>query len=80
MKCEQSLELLSDFHAGELDAAATTGINSHLAECPPCADVYEELTIIVETAITLRAAKDTISYPDETLIWQRITFVAESAH
>lgn len=80
MKCEQSLEMLSDFHAGELDDTATTGVNTHLAECPPCADIYQELTVIVETAVTLRASKDTITYPDENLVWQRITVSATSAH
>ncbi|MBA2338965.1 MAG: zf-HC2 domain-containing protein [Pyrinomonadaceae bacterium] len=72
MNCAESIELLSDYHAGELDDGKETGVSTHLEKCPPCSVVYTELTVIVETASMLRS-DDKINYPDEYVLWRRIS-------
>lgn len=78
MECARSLELLSEYYADALDEKNKTGVSTHLAECPPCKGIFIELTVIVETAFVLREAKDTISFPDEWQIWQRMKITEHS--
>ena len=73
MDCEKSLELLSDYHAGALGDDDCAGVRQHLDDCPPCKDVYVDVETIVVSATHLRS-EDGISFPDETIIWQRIQF------
>ena len=72
MNCEESIELLSDYYAGELDDANKKGVGRHLEKCLPCAGVYTELTLIVETAGVLRR-ENGLAYPDEQVVWQRMS-------
>ncbi len=72
MNCEESIDLLSDYHAGELDETNKSGVRTHLEKCLPCAGVYTELTVIVETASVLRF-ENGIVYPDEYVLWQRMS-------
>ncbi len=72
MNCEESIELLSDYHAGELDETNQSGVKAHLEKCLPCAGVYTELTVIVETASVLRF-ENGIAYPDEHVVWRRMS-------
>ncbi len=80
MNCTRSVELLSEFHAGELDVENAAGVSAHLAECIVCADVYADLTVIVEAAILLGRAKDDIIYPDEDALWSRVQLSQSATH
>jgi predicted anti-sigma-YlaC factor YlaD len=73
MECEESVELLSELHAGSLEETRAILVRRHLADCPPCCDVYDELQTIVITAPSLGHSSDTLEFPDENIIWQRIT-------
>ncbi|HEY0101543.1 MAG TPA: zf-HC2 domain-containing protein [Pyrinomonadaceae bacterium] len=73
MDCEESLPLLSEYHAGSLDDTQLDGIRRHLDDCPPCCDVYHDVETIVVSASSLRGEED-ISFPDEQAVWQRIQF------
>lgn len=75
MDCAKSIELLSEFHDGALDEQNSAGVAAHLAECPPCAGIYREITLIVETAVVLREAEATIIFPDENALWQRMNLM-----
>jgi predicted anti-sigma-YlaC factor YlaD len=73
MDCEESLPLLSEYHAGTLDESTLAGVREHLGCCPPCDGVYQDVETIVVSAGSLRS-EDGISFPDETAVWQRIQF------
>ncbi len=73
MECEESVELLSELHAGTLEETRAVLVRRHLADCPPCCDVYDELQTIVITATSLGQSNDTLEFPDENIVWQRIT-------
>jgi predicted anti-sigma-YlaC factor YlaD len=73
MECEESLELLSEYHAGALDETRRDGVREHLGCCPPCDDIYHDVETIIVSASSLRE-EEGISFPDETAVWQRIQF------
>jgi predicted anti-sigma-YlaC factor YlaD len=73
MDCEESLPLLSEYHAGALDDTSRDGVRDHLGCCPPCDDIYHDVETIVVSAGSLRE-EEGISFPDENAVWQRIQF------
>ncbi|MGI9104922.1 MAG: zf-HC2 domain-containing protein [Pyrinomonadaceae bacterium] len=73
MDCEQSLEVLSEYYAGDLGEIERVAVHVHLSCCPPCNDVYLDVEIIVVSARVLRA-EDGVSFPDENAVWQRMQF------
>jgi predicted anti-sigma-YlaC factor YlaD len=73
MDCEESLPLLSEYHADALDNTQKNGVRQHLGDCPPCCDVYHDVESIVTSASSLRG-EEGISFPDENAVWQRIQF------
>jgi Putative zinc-finger len=73
MDCAKSLELLSDFHDDLLDEALQLEVRTHLAMCAPCAGVFRDLDTIVLAAVALRAEPG-LAFPDEHVIWQRMSF------
>jgi predicted anti-sigma-YlaC factor YlaD len=73
MDCEESLPLLSEYHAGALDEMTSAGVREHLGCCPPCDCVYRDVETIIVSAGSLRE-EESISFPDETAVWQRIQF------
>jgi len=73
MDCEESLPLLSEYHADALDAPQKDGVRTHLDGCPPCCDILHDVETIVVSASSLRE-EEGISFPDEQAIWQRIQF------
>ena len=79
MDCAKSLEMLSDFHDGALDEAWRAKVRTHLAECPPCAGVFRDVDTIVLAAAALRGDQE-IAFPDENLIWQRMSIVNRTIH
>ena len=80
MDCARSVELLSEFHANALDESDKSGVAAHLAECPPCRGIYQEITLIAETAVVLRDAEETIAFPDENALWQRMNLMKRAVY
>jgi anti-sigma factor RsiW len=80
MDCAKSLALLSEFRDGALDEEYRAMVRAHLALCPPCEDVFQDLdTIVAAAALMLRAEKE-ISFPDENLLWQRMALTGRTIH
>ena len=79
MECAKSLEVLSDFHAGTLDESEAVQVHAHLAKCPPCMNVFQDLDLIVSAASDLRGA-ESISFPDENALWQRLRLAKHAVH
>ena len=75
MKCEESLVLLSELHAGNVEENTATLIYQHLTECPPCNDVFEDIKTIIISAGALRNGAEGLTFPHENAIWQRLTLV-----
>ncbi len=73
MDCEESLPLLSEYHANALDEMQRDGVRQHLDCCPPCDCIYQEVETIIVSAGSLRA-EESISFPDENALWQRMEF------
>ena len=73
MECEESVELLSELHAGALEETQALLIRRHLAECPPCCGVFDDIQTIVITASRLGQSNDQLKFPDENIIWHRVT-------
>ena len=78
MDCAKYLELLSDYCDGSLDADTRSLVQTHLKDCIPCDGVSRELDSIVRTAVILRS--ETISFPDEETIWQRLSLTKQIIH
>jgi hypothetical protein len=79
MDCAKSLELLSDFRDGVLEESLYIEVKTHLALCHPCAGVFQDLDIIVLTAVSLRT-EPSLSFPDEQVIWQRMSISKGPIH
>ena len=72
MDCARSIELLSEYSAGSLGENDSVLIRTHLLDCKDCNGVFEDLRLIVQTATLLRN-ENGIAYPDEELLWQRVS-------
>ena len=72
MDCPESLGLLSDLRDGALGEVEQGQVREHLSCCPPCACIYDDLVLIVVTAVELRRYEE-ISFPDEDVLWQRLS-------
>ena len=79
MECAESLNLLSDLYDNSLDDTLRTQVQTHLAECPPCADVFGDLGEIVKVAVALNF-KQEIAFPDEDALWQRMRIADRKVH
>ena len=79
MECAKSVELLSDFHDGLLGEEERVLVQTHLAECPPCAGIFRDLDVIVISASVLREEQG-ISFADENLLWQRMNIAKRAVH
>lgn len=77
--CARSLALLSDYHDGVLDEAERDFVHTHLAECPPCVVVQQDVELIVTSAPIIRG-EEGISFPDENVIWQRMRITKTTIH
>lgn len=78
MDCVRIIELLSDFREDALDGEEYLLVQIHLIECPPCANVFSELTIIVVAAADLRDNAG-IPFPDENVLWRRLELAKGAA-
>jgi hypothetical protein len=79
MECAENVALLSEFREGTLNEMLLIEVRAHLSVCPPCMDVFIDLETIVIAASGLRADQD-ISFPDETVLWQRMSITKRTAH
>ena len=79
MDCAKSLELLSEFRDGALGDSDRALVSAHLAICVPCTGIFKDLDSIVSAATSFLRGDDGISFPDETVIWQRLS-VRRTAH
>jgi hypothetical protein len=79
MDCAKSLELLSEYRANTLDETESVFVRTHLTDCKTCHEVLEELNMILQATRILREA-DSISYPDESKLWQRLNLGRKGVH
>ena len=80
MDCAKYLELLSDYCDGALDDDTRSLVQTHLKDCIPCDGVSRDLDFIVRTAIILRSETGDIPFPDEEIIWQRLSLTKQIIH
>lgn len=79
MDCAKSLAMLSDFRDGALNEEEREGVRQHLTLCRPCAGVFRDLDTIVVAATVLREEPG-ITFPDEHVIWQRMSLAKRHIH
>jgi anti-sigma factor ChrR (cupin superfamily) len=72
MDCSRSIELLSEYNAGSLGEDEVIFVSTHLTGCADCHGVFEDLKLIVQTALAMRS-ENGIAYPDEEALWQRLS-------
>ena len=72
MDCARSIELLSDYDAGLLGDDDRVLVVTHLSACADCDGVFQDLKLIVQTALSMRS-ENGIAYPDEEVLWQRLS-------
>lgn len=77
--CERCIEVLSEFYAGMVAEWELNLIRAHLIECPPCQSVLQDIEAIVLAAAALKS-DDNIDYPDENVIWERISMIKKLVH
>jgi predicted anti-sigma-YlaC factor YlaD len=70
MDCAMSIMLLSDYHDGLLPEPERTLVREHLTVCLVCKGIYDDLELIVTTALELRQDGN-IVFPEEK-VWQRL--------
>lgn len=79
MDCSKSLELLSDYRAGTLEESEITLVRTHLSGCQDCDGVFKDLELILQAAASLRNSNG-FSYPDENIVWQRLSLSNKPIH
>ncbi|HEX8353021.1 MAG TPA: zf-HC2 domain-containing protein [Pyrinomonadaceae bacterium] len=72
MDCAKSIELLSEYSAGSLADDDIIFVKTHLTACADCDGVFQDLKLIVQTAVAMRS-ENGIAYPDEEVLWQRVS-------
>ncbi len=72
MDCARSIELLSEYTAGSLGEDDVIFVRTHLTGCADCNGVFEDLKLIVQTALSMRS-ENGIAYPDEEVLWQKVS-------
>ncbi|MBA3713832.1 MAG: zf-HC2 domain-containing protein [Pyrinomonadaceae bacterium] len=71
MNCVKTLELISEFHAGALDETDRVVVHTHLLECVTCAEVFNDVEVIVRVA-KVTYLETSIHFPDEHELWRRM--------
>ncbi len=72
MDCAKSLELLSEFRDGLLGEPDKALVSAHLAICVPCMGIFKDLDSIIAAATSI-LSEDCIAFPDEMVVWQRMS-------
>lgn len=80
MDCTKFLEMLSDYRDDALDQDMRALVKTHLADCLPCDGIFQDLDAIVNTAVIMRSEIHDISFPDENIIWQRLSLTKQIIH
>lgn len=75
MDCEKCQQLLSDFLEGTLKGGVRAALGAHLEGCAPCAEVRDELQVIVSAARESR--EHLYAPPDSRAMWLRISNTIE---
>jgi hypothetical protein len=76
MNCDECRELIGAFIDNDLDEGRASTLRAHLAFCPPCAVVCEEVTSLIDVCRTEPAGE--ILPPDSRQMWLRINNVIEN--
>lgn len=79
MDCVESLALLSEYRDSGLEEEYRALVKEHLAKCPPCMGIFQDIDLIVMSAQVIQS-EEGISYPDETAIWQRMRISKTTIH
>ena len=73
MKCEQTINYLSDYYEEDLPDGQRAQIQSHLANCQVCKECLEEIASIVLIARTLCNGSD--DCPDAKVMFRKLLLV-----
>ena len=76
MNCEECKNLISVFMDNDLDESRASAIGAHLAACPGCARVCEDLSSIMDVCMTESPSE--IVPPNSQALWRRINNVIEN--
>src|SRR4029077_9906587 len=76
MDCDECKELIGAFIDNDLNEKDASMLRAHLAFCPPCADVCEEVTSLIDICRTEPA--EAIVPPNSRQMWLRINNVIEN--
>lgn len=76
MNCDECKNLISVFMDDELDEASSAAVRTHLAACPECARVCEDLASIFDVCVS-ESPSDLVP-PNSKALWCRINNIIES--
>ena len=76
MNCDECNELICAFIDNDLEEGRASMIRAHLAFCPPCAAVCEEVTSLIDVCRT--ESPNELIPPNSRQMWQRINNVIEN--
>ena len=76
MNCDECKNLIGVFMDNELDESQASDVRMHLAFCPECAHVCEDLTSIMDVCKT--ESPNEIVPPNPQALWCRINNIIES--
>ena len=76
MKCDECKNLIGVFMDNELEESQAGAVREHLAFCPDCAHVCEDLTSIIDVCKTEPSSG--IVPPNSQALWCRINNIIES--
>ena len=76
MNCEDCQQNISPHLDGELDEVSSASIRTHLSVCAPCAKLYEDFAVILESCRD--GAPSEIIPPNSQALWCRINNLIES--
>lgn len=73
--CEQCQDLLSEFLDNELEPESSATVRDHIAVCPECSLVYEDLAMLID-ASHLETDENAVP-PNSRALWCRINNIIE---
>lgn len=76
MNCDDCKALIGAFIDNDLEDASASAVRSHLAFCPSCAAVCEEVTSMID--VCRSGPADDLIPPDSRQMWLRINNVIEN--
>ena len=76
MNCDECNELICAFIDNDLDEGRASMMRAHLAFCPPCAGICEEVTSLIDVCRT--ESPNELLPPNSRQMWQRINNVIEN--